>query len=326
MNTGQLNTVQGQFQIVLLFWGGADWLDTDTGEIRTSQKAYRMKNYAGKGLKDLFSYFTAALKGETWKNRIPRKLVIYEHGKEIFRLPQEGAITDRFGNKQKRLASVQEWRECTELYERSNGRMFRRESNHEPKNEQKKEIPVAFQSNTNVEQSEKDRETILKYRVWEKIKAQFQAENLIVDSLDEKHVWKELQLRNVQHVESYFDEAMEYLRKAHERFAVAREEAEQKIQERKGNIEATTISKDAFREFKSPVGMGFKPTPKVTTNSNPSLDEKKAEAVQELYDHYKEKHQKPPSNGRISVWQNVMSKSYSETEIDNQLAEIKQNI
>lgn len=309
MNLNELNpNYTPQFRIVLLFWGESDYLDFETGAIESSQNAYRMSPKWGKSLKDLFPYYTAAIKGDTWKNRVPRKLVIYEGETEIFRLPQgTGAITDRKGNIQQRLKSLKEWRECIEMYERTNGRQFRPSFNYEPKNGQKIEQiqPVASISNQNLILERKK-------RVWEQIKFHFQKENLIVDTADEKHVKNELLSRKETFIESYFEEAMTYLRAAHDRFQVAREEAE-KI-------------KKGEQEFKNPV---FKPIPKVTTNSNSfssDLDKKKAEAVQELYNFYQEKHKKQPSNGRVNVWQNVFIKSHSEIEITNHLTEMRQSI
>ncbi len=333
MNQINLNATDSpQFRIVLLFWGESDFIDTETGELKSSQKGYRMSPKWGKTLVDIFPYFTKVLAGQTqenWKNRIPRKLMIYEGETEIFRLPQgTGAITDRKGNVQQRLKSLKEWRECIELYERTNGRQFRTSFNQEPKNVQKSvqvynsKPHVAFQSNIDVEEREKDQERVQKIKVWEKIKTQFDKENLSVDADDEKHIKRELLLRNIQHLDSFFDDAMIYLRKAHERYQVAIREAEQIIKEK--NIEAATVSKDRYQEFKSPIG--FRSTPKVTTNSNPSLDNKKAQAVQELYDLYKNKNQKEPPSRRVSVWQHVFTKSNSETEINNHLTEIKQSI
>lgn len=331
MNRNDLNTTDSsQFRIVLLFWGESDFLDTETGAIESSQNAYRLSPKWGKTLKDLFPHYTAAIKGETWKNRVPRKLMIYENETEIFRLPQgTGAITDRKGNVQQRLKSLKEWRECIEMYERTNGRQFRVSFNHESKNEQKTEqvynskpVHVAFQSNIDVEEREKDQERVQKIKVWEKIKTQFDKENLSVDANDEKHIKRELLLRNIQHLDSFFDDAMIFLRKSHEQYQNAIREADQIVKEK--NIEATTVSKDRYQEFKSPVG--FRSTPKVTTNSNPSLDSKKAQAVQELYDLYKTKNQKEPPSGRLNVWQNVFIKSNSENEINNHLSEIRQSI
>lgn len=330
MNRNDLNPAKRpQFRIVLLFWGESDFLDTETGAIESSQNAYRLSPKWGKQLKDLFPHYTAAIKGETWKNRVPRKLMIYEGETEIFRLPQgTGAITDRKGNVQQRLKSLKEWRECIEMYERTNGRQFRNSFNHEPKNVQKTEqiynpkpAHVAFQANIDLEERENE-ERKLKNEVWYKLKNQVEIEKLVFDVNEWKHIKRELTLRNIQHIESYFDEGMEYLRKSHEHYQAAIREAEQIVKEK--NIEAATVSKDRYQDFKSPVG--FRSTPKVTTNSNPSLDSKKAQAVQELYDLYKTKNQKEPPNGRVNVWQSVFIKSNSETEININLAEIRQSI
>lgn len=119
-------THEPQYRIVLLFWGEADYLDTETGAIESSQKAYRLQPKYGKTVIDLFPYFTKAIKGETFKGNFPRKLMIYQDDKEIFRLPEgQGTITDRAGNLHQRLHHLKEWRECTDMYIRTKGRQFR---------------------------------------------------------------------------------------------------------------------------------------------------------------------------------------------------------
>lgn len=137
MNTHDLKpTHEPQYRIVLLFWGESDYLDTETGAIESSQKAYRLQPKYGKTLMDLFPYFTKAIKGETFKGNFPRKLMIYEGKNEIFRLPEgQSTITDRAGNLHQRLHYLKEWRECTEMYIRTNGRQFRVEkqpTQHQP--------------------------------------------------------------------------------------------------------------------------------------------------------------------------------------------------
>lgn len=331
MSTDTLNaTEDSKFRIVLLFWGETDYLDTDTGAIESSQKAYRMSPKWGKTLKDIFPYFTAAIKGDTWTNRIPRKLLIYEGETEVFRLPQgTGAITNRQGNTQQRLKSLKEWRGCIELYERTNGRQLRKQSDVGVKNTQIVENtyrsvsvpnpePIKTPSNPSPMTQE---ERTLKNKMWYRIKSQVEVEKLRFDVNEWKHIKRELTLRNIQHIESYFEDGMEYLRKAHEQFKIALQQVEEAKEVRV--VEVTTISKDTYGEFRSLVG--FRPLTKVTTNST-IMDKKKAQAVQELYDLYQEKHKKTPSNGRVNVWQNVMSKSNSETEINNHLSEIKQNL